>query len=344
LETIDLRSDTLTQPTDNMRKAMAGAEVGDDVFSEDPTVNRLEKSAADHMGKEAAVFVPSGTMGNLISMLSHCNRGDEVLLGDQSHIFLNEVGGISALGGVHPHTVPNESDGTLNLETIEKKIRASDLHYPPTRLIALENTHNYCMGSPVKPEYMQKASALAKKYNLKTHVDGARIFNAAVALEVNVKDLVTDVDSVMFCLSKGLSAPVGSLVCGTKEFINKARKLRKMVGGGMRQSGHLAAAGIIALNELVGRLKKDHLNTQILAEGLAGLKGIVLDPKLIKTNIIFFRLKHPKINADLFQKKMETQGIKILAIQPGIFRAVLHREISESQVERVIRISEEITK
>jgi len=344
LNTIDLRSDTLTQPTESMRKAMAEAEVGDDVFSEDPTVNRLEKIAAGRMGKEAAVFVPSGTMGNLISMLSHCNRGDEVLLGDQSHIFLNEVGGIAALGGIHPHTISNESDGTLNLETIEKKIRASDLHYPPTRLIALENTHNYCMGSPIQPGYMQQVGNLAKRYNLLIHVDGARIFNAAVALEVDVKDLVREADSVMFCLSKGLSAPVGSLVCGNKKFINRARKWRKMVGGGMRQSGHLAAAGIIALNELVDKLKKDHSNAQVLAQGLARLNGIVLDPELIKTNIIFFSLKHPTLNPDTFLEKLENQGIKILAIQPGVFRAVLHQEISEPQIERVIRVSEELTK
>ena len=327
-----------------MRKAMTEAEVGDDVFGEDPTVNRLEKIAADRMGKESAVFVPSGTMGNLISMLSHCNRGDEIILGDQSHIFLNEVGGIAALGGIHPHIIPNEPDGTLNLDTVEKKIRPSDLHYPPTRLIALENTHNYCMGSPIGPEYIQQASDLAKRYGLQIHVDGARIFNAAVALEIDVKDLVREVDSVMFCLSKGLSAPVGSLVCGNKKFINKARKWRKMVGGGMRQSGHLAAAGIIALNDLVDELKKDHFKTQVLAKGLARLNGIALDPELVKTNIIFFKLKHPKLNPDTFLEKLETQGIKMLAIEPGVFRAVLHREISESQVERVIRVSEEITK
>ncbi len=344
MNTIDLRSDTLTQPTKNMRKAMTEAEVGDDVFGEDPTVNRLEKIAADRMGKESAVFVPSGTMGNLISMLSHCNRGDEIILGDQSHIFLNEVGGIAALGGIHPHIISNEPDGTLNLDTVEKKIRTSDLHYPPTRLIALENTHNYCMGSPIGPEYMQQASDLAKRYGLQIHVDGARIFNAAVALEVDVKDLVREVDSVMFCLSKGLSAPVGSLVCGNKKFINRARKWRKMVGGGMRQSGHLAAAGIIALNDLVDELKKDHFNAQVLAKGLARLNGIALDPELVKTNIIFFNLKHPTLNPDTFLEKLETQGIKMLAIEPGVFRAVLHREISESQIERVIRVSEEITK
>jgi len=344
LNTIDLRSDTLTQPTKNMRKAMTEAEVGDDVFGEDPTVNRLEKIAADRMGKESAVFVPSGTMGNLISMLSHCNRGDEIILGDQSHIFLNEVGGIAALGGIHPHIIPNEPDGTLNLDTVEKKIRTSDLHYPPTRLIALENTHNYCMGSPIGPEYIQQASDLAKRYGLQIHVDGARIFNAAVALEIDVKDLVREVDSVMFCLSKGLSAPVGSLVCGNKKFINKARKWRKMVGGGMRQSGHLAAAGIIALNDLVDELKKDHFKTQVLAKGLARLNGIALDPELVKTNIIFFNLKHPTLNPDTFLEKLETQGIKMLAIESGVFRAVLHREISEPQIERVICVSEEITK
>ncbi len=344
MNTIDLRSDTLTQPTKRMRKAMAEAEVGDDVFSEDPTINRLEKIAANKMGKEAAVFVPSGTMGNLISMLSHCNRGDEVILGDQSHIFLNEVGGLAALGGIHPHIIPNQSDGTLNLETVESKIRASDLHYPPTRVIALENTHNYCMGSPIKPEYMQQAVSLAKRYNLKVHVDGARIFNASVAIGVDVKDLVRGVDSVMFCLSKGLSAPVGSIVCGNKKFIDKARKWRKMVGGGMRQSGHLAASGIVALDELVDELKKDHSNAQALAQGLSILRGIDLKPALIKTNIIFFSLKHPTLSPEVFLKKLELQGIKILMIQPGVFRAVLHREISEFQVQQVIRISEELTK
>ena len=201
-----------------MRKAMAEAEVGDDVFSEDPTVNHLEKIAAEKMDKEAAIFVPSGTMGNLISMLSHCERGDEVILGDQSHIFLNEVGGLAALGGVHPHIIKNEPDGTLDIKTIEQKIRASDVHYPPTRLIALENTHNYCMGSPISPDYMRQVGALAQKYNLKIHIDGARIFNAAIALKLDVKDLLCEADSVMFCLSKGLSAPVGSIVCGNKNY------------------------------------------------------------------------------------------------------------------------------
>ena len=344
MNTIDLRSDTLTHPTQAMCKAMAEAEVGDDVFSEDPTVNRLEKIAAERIGKEAAVFVPSGTMGNLISMLSHCARGDEVILGDQSHIFLNEVGGLAALGGIHPHIIPNEPNGTLDLKTIENTIRANNLHYPPTRLIALENTHNYCMGSPLTQEYMRLAGELARRNKLKIHVDGARIFNAAVALDVNVKDLARDADSVMFCLSKGLSAPVGSLTCGKKEFIQKARKWRKMLGGGMSQSGHLAAAGIIALNSLVDRLKEDHTNTQILARGLSKLKGVVLNSQPIKTNIIFFSLKHPTVTLKTFINNLEARGIKILMTQPNIFRAVLHREISESQVKQVVRFLEDLIK
>ena len=327
-----------------MRKAMAEAEVGDDVFSEDPTVNQLEKIAAEKLDKEAAIFVPSGTMGNLISMLSHCKRGDEVILGDQSHIFLNEVGGLAALGGVHPHIIKNEPDGTLDIKTIEQKIRASDVHYPPTRLIALENTHNYCMGSPISPKYMKQVGNLAKKYNLKIHIDGARIFNAATALKLDVKDLLFEADSVMFCLSKGLSAPVGSIVCGNKDFIHKTRKWRKMVGGGMRQSGHLAAAGVVALNELTERLEEDHTNAQKLAQGIARLKGIVLKPELIKTNIIFFKLEHSNVKPESFLKNLEAQGIKILMIHEGVFRIVLHREISEAQVGLVIKAITDLTK
>jgi len=336
---IDLRSDTLTTPTDTMRDAMAQAEVGDDVFGEDPTVNRLEEIAAKRVGKEAAVFVPSGTMGNLISILTHCARGDEVILGDQSHIFLNEVGGMSALGGIHPRTVPNEPDGTLRLQAVASAIRTPDLHHPPTRLIALENTHNYCMGSPLTLEYMNQAGELARRHGLRVHVDGARIFNAAVALGVDVSELTRDADSVMFCLSKGLSAPVGSLACGTAEFAQTARKWRKMVGGGMRQAGHLAAAGLVALNNLVDRLGEDHTRTKKLAQGLLALKGTELNPSQIKTNIIFFTLKHPTVTPEQFLEGLESEGIKILMIHSGTFRAVLHREISEDQVNRVLAVA-----
>ncbi len=333
---IDLRSDTLTHPTKSMRNAMATAEVGDDVFQEDPTVQKLETLAAEKTGKEAAVFVPSGTMGNLISVLSHCGRGDEILLGDRSHISLYEVGGVSALGGVHPRPLPNNSDGTISIELLEKGIRHLDIHSPPTRLICLENTHNFCQGSPVTPEYMMTVGDLAKKYGLKIHLDGARIFNAAVALRIPVQKLTEKVDSVMFCLSKGLSAPVGSLVCGSSDFIDKARKARKMVGGGMRQAGHLAAAGIIALNDLVDRLRVDHENAKTLASQISQMEGIEVDESKVKTNIIFFKLAGLK--GETFLQLLEKKEIKILMTDAdeGIFRAVLHREVSKEQVEIVI--------
>ena len=338
MQPIDLRSDTVTHPTEAMRSAMSQAVVGDDVFGEDPTINDLEARAAEKTGKQAAVFVPSGTMGNLISVLAHCARGDEVILGDRSHIFLNEVGGMSALGGVHPNIIPNNEDGTLPLNVIEKAVRHSDIHYPPTRLICLENTHNYCQGAPLTPEYMQDCADLAVKHSLKIHLDGARIFNAAVALNIEVSLLVRHVDSVMFCLSKGLSAPVGSLVCGTGEFIRKARKFRKMVGGGMRQGGHLAAAGWVALENQIERLKIDHQLAQELAKGLAGLTGVELNLQQVKTNIIFFQLNHPKVEPEVLLSHLESEEIKILMIEPGIFRAVLHREISQDQIVKVLEV------
>ena len=339
---IDLRSDTFTFPTKPMREAMATAEVGDDVFQEDPTVKKLEALAAEKTGKEAALFVPSGTMGNLISVLSHCGRGDEILLGDKSHISLYEVGGVSALGGVHPRILPNNNDGTISIEILEKGIRHLDIHSPPTRLICLENTHNLCQGSPIHPEYMMIVGDLAKKYGLKIHIDGARIFNAAVALKIPVSKLTEKADSVMFCLSKGLSAPVGSLVCGSAEFIDKARKARKMVGGGMRQAGHIAAAGIISLVNLVDRLQEDHENAKMLATQISDIKGIELDKSKIKTNIVFFKLKG--LDGKIFLQQLEKKQIKILMTDTDacIFRAVLHRDVSKIQVETVIKSFESI--
>ncbi|MBI4388758.1 MAG: low-specificity L-threonine aldolase [Nitrospinae bacterium] len=331
MEIIDLRSDTVTQPTPEMREAMSQAEVGDDVLEEDPTVNKLQELAAHKIGKESALFVPSGAMGNLVSVLTHCQRGDEVILGDRCHIFLNEVGGISALGGVHPRTVPNEDDGTLALDRVERLIRGPDIHYPPTRLICLENTQNYCSGAPLPVSYMDSAASLAVRHNLKVHLDGARIFNAAVALAADVRELTRQADSVMFCLSKGLSAPVGSLVCGTREFIRKARKVRKMLGGGMRQAGHLAAAGIVALEKMTQRLQEDHDNAQLLACGLAQIDGIRVDPKNVKTNIVFFELNHPQTAPEEFLERLESMGIKILRIDRGVFRAVLNRGVSRGQ-------------
>ena len=342
MKTIDLRSDTVTQPTPSMRQAMAQAEVGDDVFGEDPNVNQLEKSAAEKLGKESALFVPSGTMANLISLLSHCQRGDEVILGDQSHIFLNEVGGLSALAGAHPKILKNNPDGTLPLDELENAIRHDEIHYPPTSLIALENTHNYCMGSPLTPDYMDRISKIAQNHSLPIHLDGARVFNAAVALKVDVKRLVGKVDSVMFCLSKGLSAPVGSLLCGTDKFILKARKMRKMVGGGMRQAGHLAAAGRIALEELVDRLQEDHQRTQTMARELAGMEAIEVDPNLVHTNILFFKLKTDNISSDKFLRHMTDHHILILMIDPGVFRIVLHREIDDDQVATALKVIRDV--
>lgn len=344
MQIIDLRSDTMTQPTDGMREAMAKAEVGDDVFNEDPTLHRLQDIAAEKLGMEAALFLPSGTMGNLVSLLTHCGRGAEIILGDRSHIFLNEVGGISALGGIHPHTLPNLDDGTIPLEALENAIRHNDVHYPSTRLICLENTQNYCFGSPLTPQYMDSVAELADKYGLKVHVDGARIFNASTALSIDVRELTRQADSVMFCLSKGLSAPVGSVICGTRDWVGKARKWRKMVGGGMRQAGHLAAAGIVALETLVDRLVEDHQNARILAEGLKGLPGIMIDPEKNPTNILFFKLDHPTLTPEGFLEKMDSEGVKLLLMEGGVFRAVLNRMVTSNHTKSVLQIAESILK
>ena len=275
---VDLRSDTITKPTPAMRRAMAEAEVGDDVFGDDPTVQQLEALAATRMGKEAGLFVASGTMGNLVSLLAQCGRGDEVILGDQAHTYMYEQGGTAALGGIHPRVLKNQPDGTLDLDEIVAAIRdPGNPHFPRTKLITVENTHNRCGGSPLSVAYMRSVGALAKQYGLLFHVDGARIFNAAIALGVDVRTLVADADSVTFCLSKGLAAPVGSVVCGSKAFIAEARRARKVVGGGMRQVGVIAAAGIVALTQMVERLADDHTNATALAAGLAALPGIQVE-------------------------------------------------------------------
>ncbi|OGO18940.1 MAG: threonine aldolase, partial [Chloroflexi bacterium RBG_16_48_8] len=255
---IDLRSDTVTQPTPEMRQAMAEAEVGDDVYGEDPTVNQLEMMSAELLGKDSGVFVPSGTMGNLAAILAHCGRGDEVILGHLSHTFLYEAGGISALGGLHPRTIPNQEDGTLRLEDIEGAIRPDNPHYPISRLIVIENTHNRTGGSVLSVEYTRAVAEIARRNQLSLHIDGARIFNAAVAQGVAAKQLAEPAHSVTFCLSKALCAPVGSVLCGSEDFIKKVRRIRKQLGGGMRQAGILAAAGRVALQKMIHRLGEDH--------------------------------------------------------------------------------------
>ncbi len=333
MRVVDLRSDTITQPTENMRRAMADAPVGDDVYGEDPTINRLEEMAAERMEKEAALFVASGTMGNLLSQLTHCGRGDEIILGDESHIFFNEQGGGAALGGIHHRTIPNQPDGTLKLSDIERSIRPEDIHFPRTRLIALENTHNRCNGAVLDATYMHQVGELARRHGLKVHLDGARIFNAAAALGVSARTLAADVDSVLFCLSKGLAAPVGSLICGKTDFIVEARRLRKAIGGGMRQAGILAAAGIVALNEMVDRLVDDHANARKLAEGLASINGLSIDPAQIKTNIVFFRINREGLTPHEFVDRLKVRGVWMGPKAPDQVRAVTHYQVSAEDID-----------
>lgn len=333
---VDLRSDTITHPTAEMRRAMAQAEVGDDVYGEDPTVNRLQALAARMLGKEAGLFVASGTMGNLAAMLAHCNRGDEAILGSRAHTVLFEAGGLSALGGVHSRQVPNLPDGTLPLEEIEAAIRPDDAHHPITRLITLENTQNHCGGAVLSVEYTQAVAELAHRRGLVLHIDGARLFNAAVALGVPASALTAPADSVSICLSKGLCAPVGSVLCGSSEFIHKAHRIRKMLGGGMRQAGVLAAAGIIALETMVERLADDHRRARHLAEALSRLPGLRVDPP--PTNMVFLTLDPslPFGVGDLL-RNLGARDVKAGAAGPRRIRMVLHNDIDDASVEQAIQ-------
>lgn len=337
MKEVDLRSDTVTHPTPEMREAMARAEVGDDVLGEDPTVCRLEVMAAERMGKEAALFVASGTMGNLAGVLAHCGRGDEVILGDLAHTFLYEAGGVSALGGVHPHPVRTRSDGTLPLEEIEAAIRADDIHFPISRLICLENTHNRCGGVALTAGYTSAVGELARRRGLRLHLDGARIFNAAAALGVKAGLLAEPADSVSFCLSKGLCAPVGSLLCGDQAFIGRARRVRKQLGGGMRQAGVLAAAGIVALETMVDRLVEDHKRARRLAEGLGRIPGIILDPGTPQTNMVFLNLSESfPVDARQVSERLRAAGIRVHPSGARRFRLVVHYWIDDSGVDMTI--------
>ncbi len=333
---VELRSDTMTRPTPAMRQAMAAAEVGDDVFGEDPTVNRLEAKAAEKLGKEAALLVPSGTMANLASLLAHCGRGEEVILGSLSHTFIYEQGGMAAVGGITPHTVPNREDGSLPLEAIEAAVRSDNLHFPRTRLLMLENTHNRCGGAPLDLAYMNAAAEIARRHGLSLHVDGARLFNAAAALGVDARELAAPADSVCFCLSKGLAAPVGSVVCGSREFIGRARRARKLLGGGMRQAGVIAAAGLVALEEMVGRLAEDHAHARKLAEGLAAIPGIAIDPARVRTNIVYFDVAKPGLTAAELLRRLEREGVRMLATGTRTVRAVTHYEVTAAGIDHAL--------
>jgi threonine aldolase len=337
-DVVDLRSDTVTRPTAAMRAAMAAAEVGDDVHGEDPTVARLEAMASERMGKAAAVYVPSGTMGNLTALLAHCRRGDEVILGDRSHTFIYEAGGSAAVGGIHPHPLPNRPDGTMDLAAVEAAVRADDDHFPITRLVCVEDTHNRCGGAVIGEDYLAALRAIADRRGLAVHIDGARIFNAAAALGVPAAALAQHADSITFCLSKGLAAPVGSVLCGPADFIHRARRARKMLGGGMRQAGVIAAAGIVALEQMVDRLGDDHAHARRLAEGLAALPGVRVDPAAIQTNIVVFALERPDITPDQLQARLDARGVRLFTVGTAQLRAVTHYEVDASAIERALEV------
>lgn len=336
MKRIDLRSDTVTLPSDTIRDSIYKANLGDDVFKEDPTVNSLEKKAAQLSGKADALLVPSGTMGNLISFLVHCERGTEAILGDKSHTFIYEAGGISAFGGIHSHQIKNEYDGTMNLNSIKNAIRENNIHFPKTSLISLENTHNKCFGYPISKEYIDDVSIIAKENNLQLHIDGARIFNACEALNIELKHLVNNVDSLTFCLSKGLACPIGSILCGSKEFILKARRIRKALGGGMRQAGIIASAGLVALENSNNQIAEDHLNATYLAEGIDSIKGLTIDTSKVKTNILYCKLDSNIMDSNIFLEKCEEKGILFFEYFKGEYRLVTHYGVTKKDIEFTI--------
>ena len=343
MKIIDLRSDTVTQPTEEMRRVMAMAEVGDDVYGEDPTVNKLQAMAAEMMGMEAGLFVPSGTMGNLLSVLAVCKRGDEVIMGNLGHTFLYEAGGISALGGIFPNTLINRPDGSIGLDDIQNAIRPNDIHSPISRMVILENTHNRCGGTVLPLNYTREASELARRNGLHFHLDGARIFNAAAALGLDVKAIASPADSVTFCLSKGLCAPVGSVVCGSKEFIRQGLRARKMLGGGMRQAGILAAAGIIALEKMATRLGEDHARATSLAAGLATIAGVKFDMGMPQTNMVFPSITDEiSLTAHEVADQLAKMGVRVGVIASRRFRLVTHYWIDDADVATTLRAFEKV--
>lgn len=330
---VDLRSDTVTQPTDAMREAMARAEVGDDVYGEDPTVNALEALSAERMGKAAGLFVASGTMANLLAVMAHTQKGDEVLFDDQAHTYHNEGGGIATLAGTLPRLLPTER-GWISGAQFEAALRPPDVHYPPTRLVCIENTHNRHGGVAIPVEAITDLAAAAHRHGIPVHMDGARLFNAAVALGVPAARLAAPVDSVTFCLSKGLSAPVGSVLCGDHAFIERARRFRKMVGGGMRQAGVVAAAGIVALDTMVDRLADDHRLARVLAEGLSAIPGVSIDLARVQTNIV--RLDLPRHDARAVAEQLRVRGVRVLATAAHTIRIVTNRHVTAADAPAVI--------
>lgn len=329
MKIIDLRSDTVTKPTPAMRQAMAEAEVGDDVYGEDPTVNRLERLSAKMLSTEDALFVSSGTQGNLLAVMSHCERGDEYIVGQMAHTYRWEGGGAAVLGSIQPQPLDFEADGTLDLHKVEQAIKPDNYHFARTRLLCQENTQN---GQVLPMNYLKQAAALAKRLNLGHHLDGARVFNAAVKLNIPVSEIARHFDTISFCLSKGLGAPVGSMLCGPRELIAKARRWRKVVGGGMRQAGILAAAGIHALTEHVERLADDHANAQLLAQGLAEIEEISFDSAIVQTNMLFASVN--KGSSEELAAALKQQGILILPRNP--IRLVTHLDITADDIQTFV--------
>ncbi len=338
-EKIDLRSDTVTKPTDEMREAMKEADVGDDVLGEDPTVKKLEELAADKLGKQAGLFVPSGTQGNITSLLTHTEPGEEMIMGKRCHIYRYEAGGYASLAGLSARTL-DDGAGYIDPSHIREAVREEDIHHPKTSLLCIENTHNIAGGVPLDIEYTEKVSQIAHENELKVHLDGARIFNASTALDEDPSDLVEPVDSVQFCLSKGLSAPVGSVLVGDEEFIERARKNRKRLGGGMRQAGVIAGPGIISLEKMVDRLKEDHDNARRLAEGLKK-KSVEIEPDRYKTNIVMLDTSQFDPTAEEIRDKLKERNVLTLALEEDLMRFVTHRTISAEDIDRVLDIFEE---
>ncbi|HET9017136.1 MAG TPA: low-specificity L-threonine aldolase [Thermomicrobiaceae bacterium] len=333
---IDLRSDTVTRPTPAMRRAMAEAEVGDDQYGEDPTVRRLEELAAEMLGKEAAVYVASGTMGNLVALLTHCGRGDEVILGDESHILWFENGGGAALGGLPYYTIHNGRLGEFDLDEVDRAIRPVRSGYPRTGVVCVENTQNRCGGTVLGPDYLRDLQTLAHGRDVAVHMDGARIFNAAAALGLPARALAIHADSVQFCLSKGLAAPVGSILTGSREFIEGARRNRKTLGGAMRQAGVIAAAGIVALTEMVERLPEDHRRARRLAEGLDELPGFSVDLDTVQSNIVIFQTQ-PTVSHPIFVERMKERGVLISNYGHRGLRMVTHYEVDDAAVDSALQ-------
>ena len=336
-DVIDLRSDTVTLPTQEMMEAIRYAKLGDDVLEEDPTVNKLEEIAAKKLGKQAALLVTSGTQANLISLMANTNHGDQVILESQSHIYWYEVGGMSSIAGLFPKTVKSKK-GAPNPEDIQAAITPEDIHYPKPSVICLENTHNRHGGTIITPSQIQAISKIAKNNRLKLYMDGARIFNASVALNIDVKQLTAYVDNLMFCLSKSLSCPVGSVIVGSAEFIRKARKLRKTLGGGMRQAGILAAPGIVALEKMIDRLKEDHENASLLAKEISKLEGISIDLDRVQTNIVMFKIDNLGISDKKFISKLKEENILALTLDKNKVRMVTHRGINKEHIDKTIKI------